>query len=119
MREVTLGMLASMSNRRNNKANRAAEMREYRMIPALKSLDILRQNVQPLLNNDVDAVVKKYLDVMFLLHVLTFNKHKKLNSITKLLYKLKMLFLIFIKEPLIQLSINSSFSTVITLVTVW
>lgn len=64
MRQLTLENIAdSVSDTAGS--NKAAKMHCRNVVNAAKSLDILRQNIQSAINNDIDRVVKKYLDVSF------------------------------------------------------
>lgn len=65
MRQVTLENLADMGVNENGGKNavKAAKMRGRNVVNAAKSLDLLRQNIQSAINNDIDRVIKKYLDV--------------------------------------------------------
>lgn len=67
MRQVTLENIADgISDTAGSKiAIKAAKMHGRNVVNAAKSLDLLRQNIQSAINNDIDRVVKKYLDVSF------------------------------------------------------
>lgn len=68
MRQVTLKNLAENVNENNSTkiAIKAAKMHGRNVVNAAKSLDLLRQNIQSAINNDIDRVIKKYLDVSML-----------------------------------------------------
>ena len=66
MRQVTLENIAENvgDNSAGNKiAIKAAKMHGRNVVNAAKSLDLLRQNIQSAINNDIDRIIKKYLDV--------------------------------------------------------
>ncbi|XP_065225562.1 deoxynucleotidyltransferase terminal-interacting protein 1-like isoform X1 [Planococcus citri] len=67
MRQATLENLADMGVNENGGKNavKAAKMRGRNVVNAAKSLDLLRQNIQSAINNDIDRVIKKYLDMYF------------------------------------------------------
>lgn len=71
MRQVTLENLAEMGgNEKGAKiAIKAVKMHGRNVVNAAKSLDLLRQNIQSAINNDIDHVIKKYLDVSMLIFV--------------------------------------------------
>ena len=66
MRQVTLESIAESvsENTAGNKiAIKATKMHGRNVVNAAKSLDLLRQNIQSAINNEIDLVIKKYLDV--------------------------------------------------------
>lgn len=65
MRQVTLENIAECVNDNSGTKNaiKAAKMHGRNVVNAAKSLDLLRQNIQFAINNDIDRVIKKYLDV--------------------------------------------------------
>lgn len=65
MRQVTLENIADCVNDHSGTKNaiKAAKMHGRNVVNAAKSLDLLRQNIQFAINNDIDRVIKKYLDV--------------------------------------------------------
>lgn len=68
MRQMTLSNLSSSSGqvRQTLSAQAAdAKLRGRYMTSASKSLDLLRLNIQNVINKEIDAVLKKYLDVSF------------------------------------------------------
>ena len=65
---MTLSNLSSSSGqvRQTLSAQAAdAKLRGRYMTSASKSLDLLRLNIQNVINKEIDAVLKKYLDVSF------------------------------------------------------
>ena len=67
MRQMTLSSLSSSSSgqmRQTLSAQAAGtKLRGRCMTSASKSLELLRLNVQNVINKEIDAVLKKYLDV--------------------------------------------------------
>lgn len=65
MRHVTLmNLAASHIGIRNGSLNEIPSYRRSHCMPGpAKSLDLLRKNLQSAINKDIDAVIKKYLEV--------------------------------------------------------
>lgn len=66
MRQMTLSNLSSTTGQmRQTLSAQAAgtKLRGRCMTSASKSLDLLRLNIQTVINKEIDAVLKKYLDV--------------------------------------------------------
>lgn len=66
MRQITLENIGESVNENstgNKIASKAMKMHGRNVVNAAKSLDLLRQNIQSAINNDIDRIIKKYLDV--------------------------------------------------------
>lgn len=93
MRQVTLENLADIGVNENGGkiAVKAAKMHGRNVVNAAKSLDLLRQNIQSAINNDIDRVIKKYLDVSLakiLVNYLPSVKRPREREVLKLGYLL-------------------------------
>lgn len=86
MRQMTLSNLSSSSGQvRQTLSAQAADskLRGRYMTSASKSLDLLRLNVQTVINKEIDAVLKKYLDKFFQPAIENIRNNLGENSVTE------------------------------------
>lgn len=68
MRQVTLMNLAASHIGSKNGVKEVKNFMNHGCITSpIKSLDLLRKNLQNAINRDIDCVIKKYLEVIFLI----------------------------------------------------